>query len=357
MNAHRIGRMRPRRDPTLPGQGKSKLPKPEGTPKSPKTDTIESDEEEPDVAQSTVLEKILLRFDGLESELKMKITTVQTSVEEGIKAQEFNSKQLEDQIQKHTADLDITKREVKTLGKESDGLQARVTFQNFRLTELELKIEQLERERRRNFMIIEGVEDDEVTTSPEIVDQLFADLKLDFDSHVCDRVYRKGRRSPEPSAVAAGQTGNGNGAKAQNNRPKPIVVGFMRPIEKAKVFKNLKNLKGIDRWDKVYFTDDYTECQKNEIRDLRALAAFARRIGREAKVKNHYLWVEGRRFTYADIKRLGPELTLEKAKGLVINYGEGGATKWENRGSETFCATPSRQGKTFRAPPFKEWKL
>ena len=44
-------------------------------------------------------------------------------------------------------------------------------------------------------------------------------------------------------------------------------------------------------------------------------------------------------------------------KGLVINYGEGGATKWENRGSETFCATPSRQGKTLRAPPFKEWKL
>ena len=44
------------------------------------------------------------------------------------------------------------------------------------------------------------------------------------------------------------------------------------------------------------------------------------------------------------------------AKGLVINYGEGGATKWENRRSETFCTTPSRQGKTFRAPPFKEWK-
>ena len=39
-------------------------------------------------------------------------------------------------------------------------------------------------------------------------------------------------------------------------------------------------------------------------------------------------------------------------KGLVINYGEGGATKWENRGSETFCATPSRQGKTFSRPPF-----
>ena len=41
-------------------------------------------------------------------------------------------------------------------------------------------------------------------------------------------------------------------------------------------------------------------------------------------------------------------------KGLVINYGEERATKWENLGSETFCIPPSRQGKTFFArPPFK----
>ena len=30
--------------------------------------------------------------------------------------------------------------------------------------------------------------------------------------------------------------------------------------------------------------------------------------------------------------------------------GGGGTTKWENRWSETFCAPPSRQGKSFRAP-------
>ena len=31
------------------------------------------------------------------------------------------------------------------------------------------------------------------------------------------------------------------------------------------------------------------------------------------------------------------------AKGLTINYGEVRATKWENRGSETFCAPPPPQ--------------
>ena len=48
---------------------------------------------------------------------------------------------------------------------------------------------------------------------------------------------------------------------------------------------------------------------------------------------------------------------VELAKGLVINYGERGATKWENSGSETFCTPTSRQGKTFHSPPLKEWKL
>ena len=33
-----------------------------------------------------------------------------------------------------------------------------------------------------------------------------------------------------------------------------------------------------------------------------------------------------------------------RVKGLVINYGEGGATKWENRGSETFRAPPIKIG-------------
>ena len=173
-------------------------------------------------------------------------------------------------------------------------------------------------------MLIEGVIEEEGTSSPDVVDQLFSDLKLDFDTHMCDRVYRRGKETRGTGAVGTGgaeRTGSRGGE--QNNRPRPIVVGFMRPIEKAKVFKNLSNLKGVERWEKVYFTDDYTECQKNEIRDLRALAAYARRGGRAAKVRNHFLWVDDRRYSYQEIHKLGPELTLEKAKTLEILNGEG----------------------------------
>ena len=40
-------------------------------------------------------------------------------------------------------------------------------------------------------------------------------------------------------------------------------------------------------------------------------------------------------------------------QGLVINYREGRATQWENRGSETFDA-PQNRVKLFELPPFKE---
>ena len=56
------------------------------------------------------------------------------------------------------------------------------------------------------------------------------------------------------------------------------------------------------------------------------------------------------------------ERLLGHSYKLVIYYwagrggGGGGATKWENRGSNTFCArTPQDRIKLVAPPPFKEW--
>ena len=46
------------------------------------------------------------------------------------------------------------------------------------------------------------------------------------------------------------------------------------------------------------------------------------------------------------------------SKGLVINYGEGGLQNGKIAGTKLLRPPPpSRQGKTFCVPPFKEWKL
>ena len=46
-----------------------------------------------------------------------------------------------------------------------------------------------------------------------------------------------------------------------------------------------------------------------------------------------------------------PFLLVYQYLERVINYEEGVATKWGNRGSETFCASPSRDRVTLFAAP------
>ena len=305
------------------GKG-TKIPVPGIAPQSPKGagdgDTEKQQAQngtEMTAAQSSALEKSLSRFDKVDQDM----ANIKNTVDEGIKAQEFNAKQTEDKLDKHVQDCETTKREMKSIKRETDGLRARANFQNFILTDLEEKIEQLERERRRNIMIIEGMPETE-TLSPEIVDRLFSDLKLNVDSQLCDRVFRRGKVVPKTSGFGAEQTGSTT-TRVNKMKPRPIVVSFVRPGDKGRVFKNLINLKGLEIWRGIYFSDDYTEQQKNKIRDLRALAAYLRRIGREASVRNHHLWVDGRRYVNDELNKLAPDLTLEQAKTIEVLNGTG----------------------------------
>ena len=101
------------------------------------------------------------------------------------------------------------------------------------------------------------------------------------------------------------------------------MVGFKQLSDKIRIFQHLKNLKGVERWDRVYISDDLTENQQRQLRDLRALAAYARTKGVNATVRSSFIIVENRKYAFKDIIRLAPELTLEKAKTLECLDGEG----------------------------------
>ena len=60
--------------------------------------------------------------------------------------QEFNAKQIGHMLQNHIKDCTTTAEKVDPIAKETDELRARVTFQGFRLRDLEAKIERLETE-------------------------------------------------------------------------------------------------------------------------------------------------------------------------------------------------------------------
>ena len=109
----------------------------------------------------------------------------------------------------------------------------------------------------------------------------------------------------------------------RENKPRPIIVGFKNHHDKVQLFKHLKNLQGLERWRNVFISDDLTECQQNQQRDLLALSAFAKSQGYDTKVRSNCIIVNGRKYDYEELSRLAPELTLEKAKTLVCLDGKG----------------------------------
>ena len=188
-------------------------------------------------------------------------------------------------------------------------MKVQVSVHGQRLSDLEHRIDQLEREKRKSKLIINGVREREEEDTAEIVEKIFADVGVDYKTRVCINIFRRGRH------VRKQQDGKD---KDKQSRPRPIVVVFLRQTEKSKFFKNLKNLQGNEKWSRVFFNDDLTELQQIEQRDLRSLAAYAKKIGREATVWAGALWFEGRKYYYSELHRLPEDLTLLKAKTLSI---------------------------------------
>ena len=258
----------------------------------------------------------LATMDGKFDELK-------TEVREAIQAVDHKVGLVEERIDTVTKKSDKNEERLKEVADASEGLRVRSSVHGSRLADVEKKIERLEREKRKNLIIIEGVPESEENPSPEIVDLLFRDLKLDFDTLVCDRIYRRGKAPPgtgegaKPEVAPEARTGH----KPRKHRV--IVVGFKELSDKIQVYKHVKNLQGLDKWKNVFISDDLTECQQNEVRDLRALSAYARSKGYNSTVRANCIIVNDRRYAYGEIARLGPELTLERAKTIECLDGKG----------------------------------
>ena len=239
------------------------------------------------------IEKILSKLDDLD--VKIESTKIHLS----------------DRIEGSNAVTDQLSEENNKVKVVTAGLKTQVTVHGLRLSELENRIEQLERDKRRSSLVIDGVKKRDDEDVAEIVEAVFADAGVEFNTRVCINIYRHGkvnnrRRDQEGAA---------------QQRPRPIIVVFLRHTEKAKFFVNLKNLKGKEAWKDVYFNDDLTELQQIEQRDIRSLLAYAKLIGKEAKVRGGAPWYEGRRYRYEDLHRLPEEISLLKDKTLNILNG------------------------------------
>ena len=288
----------------------------------------ESFEDDTPDEDSTGIGKILETLSRMDSKFESKFDDLKKEVREGLLATEFKVNELQNIIDTSVEKSKNNEKKIQDVADSTEGIKTRSTIHGLRLAELEDKIEMIERERRRNVIIIEGVPEAEENPSPEVVEDLFGDLKIDLDSTACDRIYRRGKKATEtsdgngrPEEAAAHNKNRRRGDQTKQDRP--IVVSFKQFSDKLQVFRHLKNLQGIKKWDGVYISDDLTETQRNQLRDLRALSAFARTQGYNSSVRANALILDGRKFLYRELHRLPQGLSLEKAKTIECLDGKG----------------------------------
>ena len=76
--------------------------------------------------------------------------------------------------------------------------QRRLKIQELQLQAAEKRLEEQERESRRRYMLIEGVQEGKDEIVNDIVGDLFNSLRVGFGSERCDRVQRRGKLTAPP---------------------------------------------------------------------------------------------------------------------------------------------------------------
>ena len=258
------------------------------------------------------LQKVLDRLDNVKEGLEPEIDV-------SIKSHEFTANQLTDKIKNIEKSTSQAHTKCKKLDGDNTGITAQLKVHGTWLIELEDKIEQIESERRRNVLVIDGLAEGEGERVDEILSRIFSDLKVEFTTSVCTAIFRRGKAPGDNGAKAgAGRGEERNKAEAGEHRTRPLVVILSSITEKRAIFRNLKNLQGRDEWKSLYFNDNLTKTQFNEQRDIRALAVFARNKDYNSRVRAGNLILDGRNFRYQDLNKLPGDISLAKAKTLHI---------------------------------------
>ena len=99
-----------------------------------------------------------------------KLSDLKSEMKTGLQSMDFNVKELGDIVSASKEKTEENRKLIDARTEVTDGLKTRSTVHGLRLTELEQKIEMLERDKRRNIIIVEGVIESRDKTSPEVIE-------------------------------------------------------------------------------------------------------------------------------------------------------------------------------------------
>ena len=149
---------------TMPGGNKS--PKTPSSPNVGSKGTTDGGK-----TKESDIQKVLDRLDKVKESLESKIDA-------SILSQEFSAKQLSDKVEKVEKANSKVDEKCDIASEDRMGIKAQLKVHGTRLLEIEEKIEQIEREKRRNILVIDGLEEKEGERVREVVDRIFEDQAI-----------------------------------------------------------------------------------------------------------------------------------------------------------------------------------
>ena len=236
------------------------------------------------------------------SETQKQLHDLRTSFDANTASNQKVCDELTQTIKNVAATVEENGKETRDTIKRIAIIESNFQKQQSYIMKLESRILQLEEEKRKANLILSGYTESKDENLSEVIVELLHDLKVSFDSNEVEFVFRLG-------------------TKRDRGGPRPILVKLRAPRLKIEVYKHVNNLKGIQKWNRVYLGDDVPPEIQGQRRDLRSIVALARSEGHMCKLRGGDLVMDNVKYTYRDIDRLPHGLSLEKAKVVTVDDG------------------------------------
>ena len=170
---------------------------------------------------------------------------------------------------------------------------------------LQAKVEKLERVKRKQNLIIRGVDETFYPQPSVLVANLFNEIGLTYTTADCDAIYRIGvlKQNADPTK------------KKQCN---PIMVQLALGKSKGLIYSNLKNLANTPVWKRIRISDDQIPSEAQEDSSSQHMPKL-KNCAVELTRKNVKIY--NITYTPTNLELLPAHLTLESAKTIQVNDG------------------------------------
>ena len=236
------------------------------------------------------LQDVMNSITNLEKKLNKKIDEQSSDIK---KNQDEKSEKIQSQLKTIEDGLSTNSDTVTTLQKNIDAQQATIH-------KLENKVEQLENDKRSHNLIIEGLREEDNEDLRATIDELLADIEMNFNVEWCDSIFRMGVKRQGPS-----------------RRPVKIILPFL--IYRGAILRNAYKLKGMRKWNGVFIQEDLTPEAQQKKKETRAIFAYGKSKGLDIKMKGSHLVIDGMKYTSNE--NLPHELSIEAAKVIKVKDG------------------------------------